>query len=72
MPISVMLSFVNSQFLATSYRHFMCHLEAEHTEMRSKELRKVFAETPYELIEILRVLESRRIFRGDCPVCKDW
>jgi len=51
---------------------FMCHLEAEHTEIKSKGLRKVVAENPYELIDILRVLASRKTFKGTCPVCKDW
>lgn len=52
---------------------FMCHLEAEHIEIKSKGLRKVVAENPYELIEVLRVLVRRKTFnKGTCPVCKDW
>lgn len=54
-------------------RNFMCHLEAEHTEIKTRGLSKVVVENPYELIEILRVLVRRRTYnRGTCSVCKDW
>ncbi len=54
-------------------RNFTSHLEAEYTDVGSKGLRKVVAENPYELIEILRVLVRRGTFnKGTCPVCEDW
>jgi hypothetical protein len=51
----------------------MSHLEAEYVEIKTKELNKVVAENPYELIEILRILIQKRVFdKGTCPVCKEW
>lgn len=61
------------EYIDSDLQNFMCHLEAEYTEIKSKGLRKVVAENPYELIEILRVLVRRGTFnKGTCPVCEDW
>ncbi len=53
-------------------QNFMSHLEAEYPDIGSEGLRKVVAENPYELIEILRVLARRKTFKGTCSVCEDW
>ena len=53
-------------------QNFTCHLEAEYPEIRSKGFPTVIRDNPYELIETLRVLESRRTFKGTCPVGEDW
>lgn len=52
---------------------FVPHLKSELSEELSTKLFfKVVEEQPYELIEILRVLASKGIFKGTCPVCEDW
>ena len=53
---------------------FLPHLEAELPEEIELEgfWVGVIEEKPYELINSLRVLAARKIFKGTCPVCKDW
>ena len=53
-------------------RNFICHLEAEYPEIRSKGFFNVVINNPYEIIEALRILSQKRLFKGICPVCKDW
>lgn len=51
---------------------FMPHLKSElPEELKTKLFFKVVEEQPYELIEILRMLAARRVFKGTCPACKD-
>ena len=56
------------------FRHcFIPHLKSELSEeLKTKPFYRIIEEQPYELIEILRVLAARGIFKGTCPVCKDW
>jgi hypothetical protein len=73
-------SHLNSNMAAISkdrdwfFRHcFIPHLKSELSkELNTEPFFKVVEEQPYELIEILRVLEARKMFKGTCPVCKDW
>lgn len=52
---------------------FLPHLKSElPDELKTKGFFDVVKEQPYELIKTLRVLEARGIFKGTCPVCKDW
>ena len=52
---------------------FVPHLKSElREELSTKLFFKVVEEQPYELIEVLRVLAARGVFKGTCPVCKDW
>lgn len=51
---------------------FLPHLESElPEELKTKGFFDVVKEQPYELIETLRVLAARGIFKGTCQVCKD-
>ena len=52
--------------------NFLPHLKAEYTDIEDRGFNRVTAESPYELIEILRVLAERGTFQGTCPVCRDW
>jgi hypothetical protein len=56
------------------FRHcFVPHLKSElPEELNTDPFFKVVEEKPYELIETLRVLAAKGIFKGTCPVCKDW
>ena len=56
------------------FRHcFIPHLKSELSEeLSTKPFFTVVEEKPYELIETLRVLAARGIFKGTCPVCEDW
>ena len=52
---------------------FLPHLESElPEELKTKGFFDIVKEQPYELIEILRVLAARGIFKGTCPVCEDY
>jgi len=51
---------------------FIPHLKAENAELESKGILTIIRENPLELIETLRILSSRRTFKGTCPVCQDW
>ena len=57
------------------YQQLAPHLNAEIpeivTDTEPRGFLNVVRDNPYELIETLRILESRKIFRGTCPVCKD-
>jgi len=56
------------------FRHcFIPHLKSElPKELTTEPFFKLVEEQPYELIETLRVLAARGIFKGTCPVCEDW
>jgi hypothetical protein len=56
------------------FRHsFVSHLKSElPTELTIEPFFKVVEGQPYQLIESLRVLAARGIFKGTCPVCRDW
>lgn len=56
------------------YVCFLPHLEAELPDEVKAEgfWVGIIEEKPYELICALRVLAARGIFKGTCPVCKDW
>ena len=48
------------------------HVAFEYPELNSKGINKVIEDNPFELKEVLRALALRKIFKGTCPVCKDW
>ncbi len=48
------------------------HLEEECSEVKLKGFAKAIEENPYEIIDTLRVLCRRKIFKGTCSICKDW
>jgi hypothetical protein len=51
---------------------FLPHLESElPADLGTKGFGDIVKEQPYQLVETLRVLAARGIFRGTCPVCKD-
>lgn len=58
------------------FEQLVPHLNAEIpeivTDTEPKGFLNVVRDNPYELIDTLRVLESRKTFKGTCPVCKDW
>ncbi|MBI4283123.1 MAG: hypothetical protein HY663_01475 [Chloroflexi bacterium] len=51
---------------------FQPHLKAESSEVESKGIKNTISENPLELIGTLRILSSRKTFKGTCPVCKGW
>jgi hypothetical protein len=53
-------------------QNFMSHLEPEYPGIQSKGFTNIVKNNPYELIQTLIVLAQRKIFKGTCPVCKDW
>jgi excisionase family DNA binding protein len=57
------------------FEHFMAHLGAESLDLSKLDKSKLheYVEThPTELIESLKLLVTRKTFKGKCPVCKDW
>lgn len=56
------------------YEQLVPHLNAEFpeivTDIEPRGFLNVVRDNPYELIDTLRVLESRKAFRGICRVCK--
>jgi len=61
-----------SKYIDLDLECLISHLKAEYPDIQSKGFRKVVADNPYELIDILRLLVRKKIFKGICPVCKDW
>lgn len=51
---------------------FQPHLKAENSEVEGSGIKVAISEKPLVLIETLRLLCSRRMFKGSCPVCEDW
>jgi hypothetical protein len=51
---------------------FQSHLKAESSDVESKGIEVHVGKNPLELIATLRILSSRKVFKGICPVCKDW
>jgi transcriptional regulator with XRE-family HTH domain len=52
---------------------FVPHLKSELPEELNTELLfHIVEKHPFKLIETLRMLAARKIFKGTCPVCKDW
>ncbi|HEY87145.1 MAG TPA: hypothetical protein G4O06_03855 [Dehalococcoidia bacterium] len=55
------------------YDCFVQHLTTElPEELKGKGFFDIVNEQPYELIDVLRVLATRKTFKGECQVCKDW
>ena len=51
------------------FASFSEHLSSDASGKYFKEMAKT---EPFELIQILRVLVRRRMFKGTCAICKDW
>ncbi|MFC1989977.1 hypothetical protein ACFLVW_05400 [Chloroflexota bacterium] len=49
---------------------FLTHLTAEYPEINPENWDDAIREKPYELIDHLRVLAKRGIFKGKCPICE--
>jgi hypothetical protein len=54
------------------FNSFIPHLIAESTLVAEKGWEDAVTENPYEIIDLIRILSSRRTFKGTCPICKDW
>ncbi len=58
------------------YEQLVPHLNAEIpeivTDIEPRGFLNTIRNNPYELIDYLRILESRKTFKGTCPVCEDW
>ncbi len=52
------------------YKYLLPHLEAEIAETEGKELDTFIKENPLKLYETLRFLADKRIFKGECPICR--
>jgi hypothetical protein len=52
------------------YEYLLPHLEAEAAETEGKELNSFIKENPLEFYKTLRFLADKRIFKGECPVCR--
>lgn len=53
-------------------RCFIPHLKSElPQELKTDPFFKIVEKQPYELIEILRMLAARKVFKGTCPGCED-
>ena len=52
--------------------HLQADVEAEFPEVVSKEFADLCMDNPYEVIETLKILRARKIFRGTCTICKPW
>lgn len=63
---------VLSRFSPWDITCLIYHLKAESPEIESKGFTDVVRENPYELIDRLRVLARRKLFKGTCPICQDW
>jgi len=64
---------VNQLFLDTNefdLQNFMSHLEVEYPEIKSKGFLHIVKDNPYELIQTLKILAQRKLFKGTCPVCE--
>jgi hypothetical protein len=48
------------------------HLKAEWPELEYEMFHDLVDDKPYEVIDTLRILAARKIFKGTCPVCKGW
>ena len=53
-------------------KNFLPHLEAEVPSIKDLGLEKYLEKQPYELIETLRMLCRRKVFKGKCPVCQGY
>ena len=49
---------------------FLTHITAELPEITPENWHNALREKPYELIDHLRVLAKRGIFKGKCPICE--
>lgn len=52
------------------YEYLLPHLEAEIAETEGKELNTFIKENPLKFYETLRFLADKRIFKGECPICR--
>ncbi len=50
------------------FDHFLMHLEAE--EASYEDLNGYVETHPMELVNLLKILVSRKTFKGTCPVCE--
>ncbi len=51
-----------------AFKYFLTHLEEE--EPSCRELAKYTEEHPLELINLLKFLALKKVFKGVCPICK--
>ncbi len=56
------------------FRHcFVPHLKSELPEdLRNQLFYTIVESQPYKLINTLRIVIAGKMFKGTCPVCKDW
>lgn len=54
------------------YEYLLPHLEAEIAETEGKELNAFITENPLKFYKTLRFLADKKVFKGKCPICKDW
>ena len=50
----------------------LSHLQAECPEVEAKGFEQAVRETPYEVIDALRLMARRKTLKGTCPVCEEW
>jgi len=48
------------------------HLQETYLKAKAKSLSTAIKDDPYGLIQHLRILAQGKVFKGTCPVCKDW
>lgn len=65
------LNEADAKFGSNDLLDLILHMAAEY-EPRPKSLERYFRENPFEFVSKLRILARSKIFKGTCPVCKDW
>jgi hypothetical protein len=63
---------IDERYSMDDFNYLLSHLEAEYPDFQFESLHNIVKNNPYELIQTLTVLAQRKIFKGTCPVCKDW
>jgi len=60
-----------NSFNPTLVKCFCKHLESGYPEVVVGRFQDAIDQSPYEIIETLRLVSARRKIEGTCPVCKD-